>query len=48
MCANEWETIQYSTVPSVAGREICQAFRKQDGIRYNSYIAAVMEGKEKI
>ena len=48
MCANEWETIQYSTVPSVAGKRYAQTFRKQDGIRYDSYISAVMEGKDKI
>jgi len=48
MCANEWETIQYSTVPSVAGKRYVQAFHKHDGIRYASYISDVMEGKEKM
>jgi len=48
MCANEWETIQYSTVPSVAGKRYVQAFHKHDSIRYASYISDVMEGKEKI
>jgi len=48
MCANEWETIQYSTVPSVAGKRYVQAFHKHDGIRYQSYIKDVMEGKQKI
>jgi hypothetical protein len=48
MCANEWETIQYSTVPSVAGKRYAQAFYKQDGVRYASYISDVMEGKQKM
>jgi hypothetical protein len=48
MCANEWETIQYSTVPSVAGKRYAHAFHRQDGIRYASYISDVMEGKVKI
>ena len=48
MCANEWETIQYSTVPSVAGKRYAQAFRVHDGIRYTSYISDVMEGKTKM
>lgn len=48
MCANEWDNIQYSQVPSVAGKRYVGAFRKHDGIRYDSYIKDVMEGKEKI
>jgi hypothetical protein len=48
ICANMWETIQYSKVPSVAGKRYAQAFHKHDGIRYASYISDVMEGKEKM
>ena len=48
ICANMWETIQYSKVPSVAGKRYAQAFHKHDGIRYASYISNVMEGKEKM
>jgi hypothetical protein len=48
MCANEWETIQYSKVPSVAGKRYVQAFHRHDGIRYQSYISDVMDGKEKM
>lgn len=48
MCANEWETIQYGTVPSVAGKRYSNAFYKHDGIRYASYITDVMEGKQKM
>lgn len=48
MCAKEWDTIEYSHVPSVAGKKYANAFLKQDGERYSSYINAVKEGKEKI
>ena len=48
MCANEWETISYSKVPSVAGKTYSKTFHKHDGIRYQSYISDVMEGKEKM
>ena len=48
MCANEWESIPYSQVPSVAGKRYVGAFRKHDGVRYDSYISDVMEGKEKM
>lgn len=48
MCANEWETIQYSTVPSVAGKIYSNTFNKHDGVRYGSYISDVMEGKQKM
>ena len=48
MCANEWETIQYSKVPSVAGKMYSKSFNKHDGVRYGSYISDVMEGKQKM
>ena len=48
MCANEWETIQYSTVPSVAGKRYSKSFHNHDGIRYQSYISDVMDGKQKM
>lgn len=48
MCANEWETIQYSKVPSVAGKRYSSTFHKHDGIRYASYITDVIEGKQKM
>lgn len=48
MCANEWETIAYSTVPSVAGKMYSNSFNKHDGVRYASYISDVMEGKQKM
>ena len=48
MCANEWETIQYSKVPSVAGKRYSNAFNMHDGVRYASYINDVIEGKQKM
>ena len=48
MCANEWETIQYSAVPSVAGKRYSNSFSKHDGVRYSSYISDVMSGKQKM
>ena len=48
MCANMWETIQYSTVPSVAGKIYSKSFAKHDITRYSSYISDVMEGKQKM
>jgi len=48
MCANEWETIAYSTVPSIAGKRYSNSFNKHDGVRYASYISDVMEGKQKM
>ena len=48
MCANMWETIQYSKVPSVAGKMYSKSFNKHDGVRYGSYISDVMEGKQKM
>lgn len=48
MCANEWETIQYSQVPSVAGKRYSNSFSKHDGVRYSSYISDVMSGKQKM
>ncbi len=30
MCANEWESIPYSQVPSVAGKRYVGAFRKHN------------------
>lgn len=48
MCANMWETIQYSKVPSVAGKMYSKSFNKHDGVRYTSYISDVMDGKQKM
>lgn len=38
MCAKQWENINYSHVPSVAGSRYAKAFRKHDAARYQSWI----------
>ena len=48
MCANEWDSIEYKEVPSVAGLRYKNAFIKHDGERYNQYIQSVLKGENKI
>ena len=48
MCANEWNSIKYEEVPSVAGLRYKNTFIKHDGERYNQYIQNVLKGENKI
>lgn len=48
MSLNEWETIDYSTVPSYAMARYNQAFKKHDEGRFSKYIEALNEGKTKV
>jgi hypothetical protein len=48
MCANDWDLINYSQVPSVAMNKYRQAFFNRDGKRYGEYIQDVQAGKQKI
>lgn len=48
MCANEWNSIKYEEVPSVAGLRYKNTFIKHDGERYNQYIQSVLKGENKI
>lgn len=48
MSANEWDQIDYGTVPSRAAMNYRDAFRRHDEERYDEYLANVKEGKEKI
>jgi hypothetical protein len=48
MCANEWDEINYSQVPSIAMNKHRNAFFNRDGQRYAEYIADVQAGKQKI
>lgn len=48
MCANDWDLINYSQVPSVAMNKYRQAFFNRDGKRYAEYIQDVQAGKQKI
>lgn len=48
MCAKEWESIIYRTVPSVAMNKYRKAFFRNDADRFNNFISLVNEGKETI
>jgi hypothetical protein len=48
MCAREWESIDYSKLPSRAGFMYRKAFVKRDGNRYQSYLDSVEKGEAKI
>ena len=48
MCANEWDEIKYSSVPSKAHKNYKAAFGKHTEERYNQYLAEVAEGKTNI
>lgn len=44
MCAKEWDKINYSHVPSVAGTRYRKAFIRNDGVRYGEFINRVKTG----
>ncbi len=48
MCANDWDSIDYSKVPSKASLVYKKAFPKHDKERYGQFIADVKAGKTKI
>ena len=48
MCANKWDNIEYSHVPSKAGFNYRDAFNKHDGERYSKYLKAVASGEKSI
>lgn len=48
MCANEWETIDFSSVPSIAMKNYESAFVKHNPERYSEFLKNVMAGKCKI
>ena len=48
MSANEWDIINYNTVPSRAALNYREAFRRHDGDRYDEYLSFVKEGNAKI
>lgn len=48
MCQNRWNEIEYSGVPSVAGKMYSKTFFAHDGERYLEYIDDVNAGKAKI
>jgi Mg-chelatase subunit ChlD len=48
MCAKEFEKIDYSRVPSIAGSNYSDAFKKHDGERYSAYLESVKKGESKM
>lgn len=48
MCANKWDTIEYSHLPSKAAARYQKAFGIHDAVRYNEYIAKLEKGEAKI
>jgi len=48
MSAKEWESINYSHVPSVAAARYQKAFTKRDGERYAAYRASLVAGTAKV
>ena len=48
MCANEWDGIEYSHVPSVAAARYQKAFKKHDAVGYEAYKAKLVTGEAKV
>lgn len=48
MCNNDWETINYENVPSLANLQYKNAFLKHDTDRRKEYLNSVTTGKSKI
>lgn len=48
MCSRDWEEIDYSKIPSIAGKRYKKAFAKHDKERYEAFLASVMKGEKKM
>lgn len=48
MCAQKWDGINYSHVPSVASRRYMKAFYKNDATRYGQFVIDAKNGTAKI
>jgi hypothetical protein len=48
MCKNEWNKINYETVPGVASKRLKNSFMKHDEERYKMYLNDVKSGTKKI
>jgi hypothetical protein len=48
MCSKEWNTIEYSKIPSQAFQKYKRAFLRNDESRFNDFIGAVIKGEAKV
>ena len=48
MCAKNWNEIDFSKIPSLAGARLQKAFMRNAEARYNEYIAKLEKGEAKI
>ena len=48
MCAKDWDTITYESVPSVAMSKYKKAFKRNDDARFSAFIDAVVKGETTI
>jgi hypothetical protein len=48
MCAQQWDQINYSHVPSVASSRYAKAFGRHDPVRYTEFKASALKGLVKI
>jgi len=48
MCAKDWDTIKYESVPSVAMSKYKKAFKRNDDARFSAFIDAVVKGETTI
>lgn len=48
LCAKEWGSINYETVPSIANMKYRGAFARNDSVRYAEYLCSVQKGESKI
>lgn len=48
MCADKWESIEYSKVPSLASKRYVQAFSRHDAVRYGNFVRDAENGTVKV
>ena len=48
MCSKDWESIDYSKLPSLASSRYQKSFKRNDGVRYEEYKNALIDGTAKV
>jgi len=48
MCAGDWESIEYSKIPSLAASRYQKSFNQNDNERYNEYKKSLQDGTAKV